>query len=122
MRQHTPDVRGQMSDVRTSTAALTSVCCSQRESYSYEHTRSVTEDRRPTTEDRNNIVPSRPRLLRIRHRPVQHPTSFALSRLLLRETTGASPAAKTLFTCPRTRGQRTDDKKPSAPLPDLNQN
>jgi hypothetical protein len=45
-----------------------------------------------------------------------HPTSIAAPPPPL-GTTGASPAAKTLFTCPRTGGQRTGPRNqdPSSP-------
>jgi hypothetical protein len=96
MRQHTPDVKEQMSDVRTSTAALTRMCCSQRESYSYEHTRSsMPGDRNQEPGRLAAPTPSRHR------RPVQHPTSTP--RRPLRERPAPRRLPKPSSQCPRTR-------------------
>ena len=104
---HVPEDRGQTSE--DSLPCPTRPYVSQRD-YSYEHTRSVTEDRRPTTEDRNTSPRPRPR--RILH-PSQTLNSIRQAPPWPPHLTGR-PAPRRLpkpsSHCPRTRGHRTDDR------------
>jgi hypothetical protein len=92
MRRHTPATTGR-ANARASSDAR-------------QHTRSVTNVREQMSDVRGNMPPISTPPSNIVTDPLQHPTTTA--RFSPREGPAASPAAKTLFTCPRTRCQRTD--------------